>query len=75
MANLKIFLILLFFVTVLYVGLEWLPALFAQPSPELPTALASEEQTRRAWIGTGVIGYFLLLSALIYAKIRVQSKK
>jgi hypothetical protein len=75
MPNRKIFLILLFFMAVLYMGLEWLPTLFVQPSPDLPPALSSENQTHRAWIGTGVIGYFLLLSALIYAKIRLQSKK
>ena len=83
MPNLKIFLIILFFMSVLYVGLEVLPkhyhgTVVTQTQPIL-TSLTSEksqedahdrkELKEREKLGYTFVGYFLLLSALIYAKI------
>lgn len=70
MANFKIFLVILFLVGLLYLGLEWLPYLFIEPTPR--PELSPGETTMQEHIGIGFIIYFLILSALIYAKILLQ---
>lgn len=75
MANLKIFGVIVFFMAVLYVGLEWLPTFFIAPSPSPLPELSPEEAAKQARMGVGIIGYFLLLSLLIYIKILMQRSK
>lgn len=70
MANFKIFLVILFLVGLLYLGLEWLPYLFIEPGTR--PQLSPQDSTIQNRIGVGIIGYFILLSALIYLKILLQ---
>lgn len=84
MPNLKIFAIILFFMGVLYVGLERLPHYYpsaeskhveliqGKDKQEVSQAIESKEQTRKNRMGYTIIGYFLVLSLLLYAKIILQ---
>jgi hypothetical protein len=91
MPNLKIFATVVFMVTVLVMGLEYLPKFYAQPasveavtqtieakmaleSPENREAkvLQAKEESKQTHIGYTVVGYFLLLSVLLYIKILMQ---
>ena len=86
MPNLKIFAAIVMCVFVLVVGLEWLPkqyetqnnivaeqTLKTQTSEE--KAIYEKEMSRRDTIGYSIVGYFLLLSALLYLKIALQRPK
>ena len=83
MPNLKIFAAIVMCVFVLVVGLEWLPKQVAPQSniviEQTLTKATSEEKaiyekemSRRDTIGYSIVGYFLLLSALLYLKIVLQ---
>lgn len=85
MPNLKIFATMVFFVTILVIGLEYLPKFYTQ-TVEVKTSLEStektaekvirdKEETKRTQIGYEIIGYFLLLSLLLYIKILIQRPK
>lgn len=70
MANHKIFLVIVLSVALLYLGLEWLPYFFTEPA--LRPEISPQEIAQQKRIGIGFIIYFLILSALIYAKILLQ---
>lgn len=84
MSNLKIFAAIVMCVFVLVIGLEWLPkqyvpqqnvivieqTLKTQTNEE--KAIYEKEMSRRDTIGYSIVGYFLLLSALLYLKIALQ---
>lgn len=83
MPNRKIFAAIVLCVFVLVVGLEWLPKQFVAPqtlttektikiSIEEDKVLSEKEASKRDTMGYGVVGYFLLLSALLYGKIVLQ---
>lgn len=83
MPNLKIFAAIVLCVFVLVMGLEWLPKQVAPQSSivvEQTIKMASNEEkaiyekemSRRDTIGYSIVGYFLLLSALLYLKILLQ---
>lgn len=88
MPNLKIFATVVVMVTVLVMGLEYLPKFYAQPtavtqtiedktaleSPESREAkvLQAKEESKQTHIGYTVVAYFLLLSVLLYIKILIQ---
>ncbi|WP_041956614.1 hypothetical protein [Sulfurospirillum arsenophilum] len=86
MPNLKIFAAIVMCVFVLVVGLEWLPKQYASQNAivveqTLKTASSEEkaiyekEMSRREGIGYSIVGYFLLLSTLLYLKILLQRPK
>jgi len=86
MPNLKIFAAIVICVFVLVIGLEWLPKQYASQSnivvEQTLTKATSEEKaiyekemSRRDTIGYSIVGYFLLLSALLYLKIVLQRSK
>ncbi|AHJ11889.1 hypothetical protein [Sulfurospirillum multivorans] len=86
MPNLKIFAAIVMCVFVLVIGLEWLPKQYASQSnivveQTLKThtneekAIYEKEMSRRDTIGYSIVGYFLLLSALLYLKIALQRSK
>jgi len=89
MPNLKIFLTIVFCVAILVTGLEYLPKFYTQPvtqtidaKPSLESAekmeekvLKDKEETKRTQIGYSIVGYFLLLSLLLYVKILMQRPK
>ncbi|AOO64394.1 hypothetical protein [Sulfurospirillum halorespirans] len=86
MPNLKIFAAIVMCVFVLVIGLEWLPKQVASQSnivaeQTLKTqtneekAIYEKEMSRRDTIGYSIVGYFLLLSALLYLKIALQRSK
>lgn len=89
MPNLKIFLTVFFFVAILVTGLEYLPKFYAQTvaqtievKPSLEStekieekALKNKEETKRTQAGYSIVGYFLLLSLLLYIKILIQRPK
>lgn len=83
MPNRKIFAAIVLCVFVLVMGLEWLPKQVAPQSnvvAEQTIKMASDEEkaihekemSRRDVIGYSVVGYFLLLSVLLYIKIHLQ---
>lgn len=86
MPNLKIFAAILMCIFVLVIGLEWLPKQYTSQSnivveQTLKTqtneekAIYEKEMSRRDVIGYSIVGYFLLLSALLYLKIALQRSK
>ena len=86
MPNLKIFAAIVMCVFVLVVGLEWLPKQVAPQSSIVveqtltkatseEKAIYEKEMSRRDGIGYSIVGYFLLLSALLYLKILLQRSK
>lgn len=86
MPNLKIFAAIVMCVFVLVIGLEWLPKQYAPQNnivveQTLKTqtneekAIYEKEMSRRDTIGYSIVGYFLLLSALLYLKIVLQRSK
>lgn len=86
MPNLKIFAAIVMCIFVLVIGLEWLPKQDASQSnivveQRLTKAMSEEkaiyekEMSRRDTIGYSIVGYFLLLSALLYLKIALQRSK
>lgn len=86
MPNLKIFAAIVMCVFVLVIGLEWLPKQYVPQSnivveQTLKTqtneekAIYEKEMSRRDSIGYSIVGYFLLLSALLYLKIVLQRSK
>ena len=86
MPNLKIFAAIVMCVFVLVIGLEWLPKQYASQNnivvEQTLTKATSEEKAiyekemnRRDTIGYSIVGYFLLLSALLYLKIALQRSK
>lgn len=86
MPNLKIFAAIVMCVFVLVIGLEWLPKQYATQSnivvEQTLTKATSEEKaiyekemSRRDMIGYSIVGYFLLLSTLLYLKIVLQRSK
>jgi len=86
MPNLKIFAAIVMCVFVLVIGLEWLPKQVSPQSSivvEQTIKMASSEEkviyekemSRRDTIGYSIVGYFLLLSALLYLKIALQRSK
>lgn len=84
MPNLKMFIAIVVCVFVLVVGLEWLPKqVISHPQPLVTeqslktpsledTAMSEKERHTQDIMGVSVVGYFLLLSVLLYAKIRLQ---
>ena len=84
MPNLKIFTTIVFIVACLVIGLEYLPKFYTQSiaietlTPQKSTqtveekVLQAKEDTKRTYIGYEIIGYFLLLSVLLYIKILIQ---
>ena len=91
MPNLKIFAAIVMCVFVLVMGLEWLPKQVAPQSSIVveqtltkatseekaiyEKAIYEKEMSRRDGIGYSIVGYFLLLSALLYLKILLQRSK
>lgn len=86
MPNRKIFAAIVLCVFVLVMGLEWLPKQVTSQSSiavEQSVKTASNEEkaiqekelSRRDVIGYSVVGYFLLLSLLLYIKIHLQRSK
>lgn len=87
MPNLKILAAIVVCVFVLVVGLEWLPKQYATQTSAVATeqtlktptneekAIYDKEMSRRDVIGYSIVGYFLLLSALLYLKILLQRSK
>jgi len=86
MPNLKIFAAIVMCVFVLVIGLEWLPKQYetqnnivAEQTLTKATseekAIYEKEMSRRDTIGYSIVGYFLLLSALLYLKIVLQRTK
>lgn len=86
MPNLKIFVAIVVCVFVLVVGLEWLPKQVEQQSSIVveqslkvasneEKAMHEKEMSQRFVIGYSVVGYFLLLSALLYIKIHLQRSR
>ena len=89
MPNLKIFLTVVFCVAILVTGLEYLPKFYTQPitqtidaKPSLENtekieekAIKDKEEKNRTHMGYSIVGYFLLLSLLLYIKILIQRPK
>lgn len=86
MPNLKIFAAIVMCVFVLVIGLEWLPKQYASQNNIVveqrltkatneEKAIDEKEMSRRDTIGYSIVGYFLLLSALLYLKIVLQRSK
>ena len=86
MPNLKLFAAIVMCVFVLVIGLEWLPkqvvphsSVGVEQTLKTPTsdekAVYEKEISRRNAIGYSIVGYFLLLSALLYSKILLQRPK
>ena len=87
MPNLKIFAAIVMCVFVLVVGLEWLPKQYVPQKSTVAIeqtlktqtneekAIYEKEVSRRDMIGYSIVGYFLLLSALLYIKIILQRSK
>ena len=83
MPNRKIFAAIVLCVFVLVMGLEWLPKQFVAPQTlttektlktqtQEEKVMSEKEASKRNTMGYGVVGYFLLLSALLYGKIVLQ---
>ena len=84
MPNLKIFAAIVMCVFVLVIGLEWLPKQYVTQQNVIAIeqtlskttneekAIYEKEMSRRDVIGYSIVGYFLLLSALLYIKILLQ---
>ncbi len=83
MPNRKIFAAIVLCVFMLVVGLEWLPKQFVAPQTlsteqtlkatiQEEKTLSEKETSKRDAMGYGVVGYFLVLSALLYSKILLQ---
>ena len=87
MPNLKIFAAILMCIFVLVIGLEWLPKQYVPQKSTVAIeqtlskttseekAIYEKEMSRRDTIGYSIVGYFLLLSALLYLKIVLQRSK
>ena len=87
MPNLKIFAAIVMCVFVLVIGLEWLPKQYTSQSSAVvmeqtlhvstneEKVIYEKEMSRRDVIGYSIVGYFLLLSALLYLKIVLQRSK
>ena len=87
MPNLKIFAAIVMCVFVLVIGLEWLPKQYVPQKSTVAIeqtlskttseekAIYEKEMSRRDVIGYSIVGYFLLLSALLYLKIALQRSK
>lgn len=86
MPNRKIFAAIVLCVFVLVMGLEWLPKQVTSQSSivveqSVKTAsneektLLEKEASKRDVVGYSVVGYFLLLSLLLYIKIHLQRSK
>ena len=87
MPNLKIFAAIVMCVFVLVIGLEWLPKQYVPQKSTIAIeqtlktqtneekAIYEKEMSRRDMIGYSIVGYFLLLSALLYIKIILQRSK
>jgi len=87
MPNLKIFAAIVMCVFVLVIGLEWLPKQYVPQKSTIAIeqtlktqtneekAIYEKEVSRRDMIGYSIVGYFLLLSALLYIKIILQRSK
>ena len=87
MPNLKIFAAIVMCVFVLVIGLEWLPKQYVPQKSTVAIeqtlskttseekAIYDKEMSRRDVIGYSIVGYFLLLSALLYLKIVLQRSK
>ncbi|KFL34841.1 MULTISPECIES: hypothetical protein [unclassified Sulfurospirillum] len=86
MPNLKIFAAIVMCIFVLVIGLEWLPKQCVPQSSAVvieqlkmqtneEKAIYEKEMSRRDVIGYSIVGYFLLLSALLYIKIILQRSK
>jgi len=84
MPNLKIFAAIVMCVFVLVIGLEWLPKQYTSQSSAVvmeqtlhvstneEKVIYEKEMSRRDVIGYSIVGYFLLLSVLLYIKIALQ---
>jgi hypothetical protein len=86
MPNRKIFAAIVLCVFVLVMGLEWLPkqvtsqsSIVVEQSVKTASndekAIHEKEMSRHDMIGYSVVGYFLLLSLLLYIKIHLQRTK
>ena len=87
MPNLKIFAAIVMCVFMLVIGLEWLPKQYVPQKSTIAIeqtlktqtneekAIYEKEVSRRDMIGYSIVGYFLLLSALLYIKIILQRSK
>lgn len=87
MPNRKIFAAIVLCVFVLVMGLEWLPKQFVAEKSlvvieqTLKTtiheekAMSEKEIHKRDTMGYSIVGYFLLLSVLLYIKIHLQRSK
>lgn len=86
MPNRKIFAAIVLCVFVLVMGLEWLPKQVTSQSSIVveqsvktasneENAIHEKEASKRDVIGYSVVGYFLLLSLLLYIKIHLQRSK
>ena len=87
MPNRKIFAAIVLCVFVLVMGLEWLPKQFVAEKSLVITeqtlktttqeekAMSEKEIHKRNTMGYSIVGYFLLLSVLLYIKIHLQRSK
>ena len=87
MPNRKIFAAIVLCVFVLVMGLEWLPKQFVAEKSLVITeqtlkttiqeekAMSEIEIHKRDTMGYSIVGYFLLLSVLLYIKIHLQRSK
>ena len=87
MPNRKIFAAIVLCVFVLVMGLEWLPKQFVAEKSLVVTeqtlktttheekAMSEKEIHKRDIMGYSIVGYFLLLSVLLYIKIHLQRSK
>ena len=86
MPNRKIFAAIVLCVFVLVMGLEWLPkqvtsqsSIVVEQSVKTASndekAIHEKEMSRRDTMGYSIVGYFLLLSVLLYIKIHLQRSK
>ena len=87
MPNRKIFAAIVLWVFVLVMGLEWLPKQFVAEKSLVITeqtlkttiqeekAMSEIEIHKRDTMGYSIVGYFLLLSVLLYIKIHLQRSK
>lgn len=86
MPNRKIFAAIVLCVFVLVMGLEWLPkqvtsqnSIVVEQSVKTASneekTLLEKEASKRDVVGYSVVGYFLLLSLLLYIKIHLQRSK
>ncbi|MFW9618946.1 MAG: hypothetical protein ACMV0K_05630 [Sulfurospirillum sp.] len=87
MPNRKIFAAIVLCVFVLVMGLEWLPKQFVAEKSLVVTEqtlktttheekeMSEKEIYKRDTMGYSIVGYFLLLSVLLYIKIHLQRSK